>query len=119
MPWPSAVASVRRSSCRGYRVGSIHPVRHRYSSTASADWALPIGGRVSVSRFLGRGDTGQQAAAVIESIVFLLLENLARMQKAEPDLRRLRVSGGLAQLDGLCQRLADLSGLPLETPAAA
>jgi glycerol kinase len=68
------------------------------------------------SRFLGRGDTAQQAVAVIESIVFLLLESLARMHEAEPGLGRIRVSGGLAQLDGLCQRLADLSGLPLERP---
>lgn len=68
------------------------------------------------SRFLGRGDAGQQAAAVAESIMFLLLENLERMQETVPGLRRLRVSGGLAQLDGLCQRLASLSGLPLERP---
>jgi glycerol kinase len=68
------------------------------------------------SRFLGRGDVGQQAAAVIESIVFLLLENLVRMQETVPGLQRLRVSGGLAQLDGLCQRLASLSDLPVERP---
>ena len=68
------------------------------------------------SRFLGRGDTAQQAVAVIESVLFLLLENLERMQGAGSGLRRLRVSGGLAQLDGLCRRLADLSGLPVERP---
>ncbi|HEY3645668.1 MAG TPA: FGGY family carbohydrate kinase [Gammaproteobacteria bacterium] len=68
------------------------------------------------SRFIGRGDAGQQAAAVIESILFLLLENLERMQGTVPGLRRIRISGGLAQLDGLCQKLADLSGLPVERP---
>jgi glycerol kinase len=68
------------------------------------------------SRFLGRGGTPQQAVAVTESIVFLLLDNLERLRKATPGLRRLRVSGGLAQLDGLCQRLADLSGLAVERP---
>jgi glycerol kinase len=68
------------------------------------------------SRFQGRGDIPAQAVAVIESILFLLLENLERMRRAEPDLRRLRVSGGLAQLDGLCQRLSSLSGLPVERP---
>lgn len=68
------------------------------------------------SRVLGRGDSAQQAVAVIESILFLLLESLERMQQTEPALRRLRLSGGLAQLDGLCQRLSDLSGLPVERP---
>lgn len=68
------------------------------------------------SRFVGRGDAGQKMAAVAESIVFLLLENLERMRDAGTDLRRLRVTGGLAQLDGLCQRLADLSALPVERP---
>lgn len=68
------------------------------------------------SRFIGGGGAGLQAAAVVESILFLLFANLERMQMAAPGLRRLRVSGGLAQLDGLCQRLADLSGLPVERP---
>ena len=68
------------------------------------------------SRFVGRGDAGQKMAAVAESIVFLLLENLDRMRDAGTDLRRLRVTGGLAQLDGLCQRLADLSALPVQRP---
>jgi glycerol kinase len=68
------------------------------------------------SCFVGRGDVGQKMAAVAESIVFLLLENLDRMRAAGVALRALRVSGGLAQLDGLCQRLADLSTLPVERP---
>ena len=68
------------------------------------------------SRFVGRGDAARQAVAVAESIVFLLLENLERMRDAVSELRRLRISGGLAQLDGLCQRLADLSGLSVERP---
>ena len=68
------------------------------------------------SRFVGRGDAAQKMAAVAESIVFLLLENLERMQGTGMDLHTLRVSGGLAQLDGLCQRLADLSALPVERP---
>ncbi|HEX4299842.1 MAG TPA: FGGY family carbohydrate kinase [Gammaproteobacteria bacterium] len=69
------------------------------------------------SRFVGRGDAGRKMTAVVESIVFLLLENLERMRSAGIGLRTLRVSGGLAQLDGLCQRLADLSALPVERPA--
>ncbi|MCF6355791.1 MAG: hypothetical protein L3J26_11935 [Candidatus Polarisedimenticolaceae bacterium] len=51
--------------------------------------------------------------AIIESIVFLLQCNLERLQQIK-QLTRLRVGGGLSQLDGLCQRLADLSGLQVD-----
>jgi glycerol kinase len=54
----------------------------------------------------------ERAAAVAESIVFLLQCNLERMQRLRP-LRRLRASGGLAAVAPLCQKLADLSGLPV------
>lgn len=69
-------------------------------------------------RFIGLHDHGikDRYIAVIESIVFLLVNNLDRMRQALR-LERLYVSGGLAQLDGLCQRLADLSALPVYRPA--
>ena len=34
--------------------------------------------------------------------------------RAEAPLKRLRASGGLSKLDGLCQKLSNLSGLELE-----
>jgi glycerol kinase len=70
-----------------------------------------------ISRLIGGGEPWQQACAVVESIVFLLQANLETMQKMLPAPKRLLVTGGLAQLDGLCQRLADLSGLPVYRPA--
>ena len=69
------------------------------------------------SRFIGTGEPWQKACAVVESIVFLLQVNLETMQKMAPAPKRLLVTGGLAQLDGLCQRLAGLSGLPVYRPA--
>jgi glycerol kinase len=68
------------------------------------------------SRFIGRGDPARKMAAVVESIAFLLLANLKRMRGSAGTFSRLRLTGGLAQLDGLCQRLADLAGLPVERP---
>ncbi|MBI5463287.1 MAG: hypothetical protein HY941_13980 [Gammaproteobacteria bacterium] len=69
-----------------------------------------------VSRFIGQDENCSepwaQAVAVAESIVFLIVENLQRLQGDLP-VQRIHVTGGLAQLDGLCQRLADVSGLPL------
>lgn len=54
-----------------------------------------------------------KAVAVIESIVFLLQDNLNIMHQ-EQRLSLLKVSGGLSQLDGLCQKLANLSQLPVK-----
>jgi glycerol kinase len=66
------------------------------------------------SRFVGDGDAALRMVAVVESIAFLLHANLQRMQDHGLKFTRLRVSGGLSQLDGLCQTLADLSALPVE-----
>jgi len=68
------------------------------------------------SRFLGHGTGSARLAAVLESIAFLLTLNLERMRSGGVSLQRLALTGGLARLDGLCQRLADLSGLPASRP---
>lgn len=67
------------------------------------------------SRFVGTGEPWQRAVAVAESIVFLIAANVARMND-DGALRALILSGGLAQFDGLCQRLVDLTGLPAWRP---
>jgi glycerol kinase len=69
------------------------------------------------SRFIGGGEPWQKAVAVAESIVFLLQTNLEIMKQHAPPLARMVVTGGLALNTGLCQRLADLSGLPVYRPA--
>jgi len=63
--------------------------------------------------FLQRGTTGstsfnqgERYVAIIESIVFLIFKNIQQLA-TPPDT--LFVSGGLSQLDALCQKLADLS----------
>lgn len=69
-----------------------------------------------VSRFVGSGEPSEKMVAVIESIVFLLQVNLEEMKNNKIYLHKVVVSGGLSVLDGLCQRLADLSGLPVSRP---
>ncbi|MGB9430096.1 MAG: FGGY family carbohydrate kinase [Gammaproteobacteria bacterium] len=68
------------------------------------------------SRFIGRGNAMQKMLAVVESVVFLLCVNLERMRSIGTEPRRIVVSGGMAKWDGLCQKLADLSGLPVHRP---
>lgn len=71
-------------------------------------------------RFEGGGTASARFVSVIESIVFLLVENLAAMGEVIGQApRQVLVSGGLAQLDGLCQRLADLSGANVRRHTAA
>ena len=65
------------------------------------------------SRFVGEGETWQKAVAVVESIAFLLQANFDEIGQYVPAPVRIRVSGGVSRLDGLCQRLASVSGLPV------
>ncbi len=65
------------------------------------------------SRFVGEGDLSLRCVAVLESIVFLLCENLRWMDIPATPLQRIYLGGGLGELDGLAQRLADLSGVPV------
>jgi glycerol kinase len=44
--------------------------------------------------------------------------NIDLLQKISTPLERIVASGGLTWYDGLCQRLSDLSGLPLYRPAS-
>ncbi|MHB8743137.1 MAG: FGGY family carbohydrate kinase [Sulfuricaulis sp.] len=65
------------------------------------------------SRLIGGGAPWQRVCAVAESVVFLLQVNLEVMRNFSPPPTRIIVTGGLARLDALCQRLADLSRLPV------
>ena len=53
-------------------------------------------------------------AAVFESIAFLITVNLETMAKVLDKPERLLVTGGLASVDPLLQRLANLAGLAVE-----
>jgi glycerol kinase len=81
------------------------------SGVGSPYWAPQL-----ASRFIGPGEPWQQAVAVMESIVFLLQANLEEFGQLSSPFESLRVSGGLTAYDGLCRRLADLSGLPVYRP---
>lgn len=69
------------------------------------------------SRFTADAEPWQQVVAIAESIVFLLQANLEEFARAGVHLRRIVASGGLARSGGLCQRLADLSGLAVHRSA--
>ncbi|GMQ87191.1 MAG: glycerol kinase GlpK [Gammaproteobacteria bacterium] len=60
-----------------------------------------------------RVEVAEAAVAVAESILFLIQYNLAIIQRQQT-VARLRVSGGLSRLGTLCQKLANLSKLPVQ-----
>jgi glycerol kinase len=55
--------------------------------------------------------------AVVESVLFLMQVIIQSLQTHASTISGIQLSGGLARLDGLCQRLADLSGLSVRRPA--
>jgi glycerol kinase len=63
------------------------------------------------SRFIGDGNDIERLMAVIESIAFLICENVAHVREGAT---RILASGGLADSDYLCECVATLSGLPVE-----
>jgi len=65
------------------------------------------------SRFVGEAEPWLKVVAVVESIAFLLQANIDHMNKYVPAAQRIRISGGVSLLDGLCQRLASICGLPV------
>jgi len=61
------------------------------------------------SRFIGEGKDWEKIVSVIESILFLLNENLRELEKYLSTPKQIVITGGLSRLDGLCQKLADLT----------
>ena len=53
-----------------------------------------------------------KAVAIVESIIFLLQNNIEKLK--DKDSQSIIISGGLSALNGLCQKLADLSGLEVD-----
>ena len=61
------------------------------------------------TRFIGDGTLAEKAVAIAESIIFLIQINFEAMRNTGQVIKRIRISGGLAALDNLCQLLADIS----------
>ena len=66
-------------------------------------------------RFLTEpGSPAAALAGVVESILFLLQANIDLLCRVGPRVETIRISGGLARLDGLCRKFANLSGLVVQ-----
>ncbi|MCA9901544.1 MAG: hypothetical protein KC433_25350, partial [Anaerolineales bacterium] len=56
-----------------------------------------------------KSTVAEEAVAIVESILFLIAINLEAMSNTGQTVKRIRITGGLSALDGLCQRLANLT----------
>lgn len=63
------------------------------------------------SCFSEQASEGLQAIAVVESVGFLICENLNVMRAQNQPIKKIVLSGGLASFDYLCQVIADISEL--------
>ncbi len=68
-------------------------------------------------RLIGDGTAAERIVAVAESILFLIYANLSAITNVGIEISRLQVTGGLSAVDGLCQRLADLTGKEVYRPS--
>ncbi len=68
------------------------------------------------SRWIGEGSAEAKIVAVAESILFLIQRNLEEMKKSFSQFEQIFVSGGLSANDVLCEKLANLTGLPMYRP---
>lgn len=69
-----------------------------------------------ISKFNRKANLNEKTVAIIESIVFLLKACLDEMSKLASPPEQIQITGGLASQNGLNQRIADLSGLPVYRP---
>lgn len=70
------------------------------------------------SEFVGAGTSEEKLVAVAESIAFLISVNLQEMNRFLSPAQKIVLTGGLANIDPLCQLLADLNQRPVCRPAA-
>jgi glycerol kinase len=68
--------------------------------------------------FLDAAASGPEAmVAVVESILFLLQSNIELLRAVNSTVDKIVVSGGLSGFDGICRKLANLSGMTVYRPA--
>ncbi len=60
------------------------------------------------SYFIGEGSVHAKFVSVLESIVFLVLENVKAIIRVSGNIKQLRVAGGISRNRSFCQKVANL-----------
>lgn len=91
---------------------ALEPQGSIYLLNAAGGLSAPWWRTDLTSKFSAQLSPAEKILAWIESVVFQIAVNVALMEGAEP-LQKIYISGGISRADGVCQRLADLTGLNL------
>lgn len=94
------------------RVLELEPNQDCYFLNAVGGLSAPYWRTDVESRFSENISADEKVLAWLESIIFQMVVNLKLMEQLGP-LHKLYVSGGISRADAICQRLADLSGVPI------
>jgi glycerol kinase len=105
--WPAAIGAVARDAT------DVPLFLNGESGLGSPWWRDEF-----PSRLVGDDDPVRRLMAVLESVAFMISENLLRMQGELGSAREIRVTGGLGRSDALCRRLASINQTPVIRPAA-
>lgn len=89
---------------------ALEPQESIYLLNAVGGLSAPWWRTDVTSRFSAQLSPTEKTLAWIESVVFQITINVALMDSAE-SLQKIYVSGGISRANGVCQRLADLTGL--------
>lgn len=101
----------------------LHQTRNGYDEDFSQLFLNGISGLGSPfwvpdfkSVFINESNDEDKIVAVVESIIFLIRENIDEMLKLSSPPEQIQITGGLTVQNEICQRLADLTGLPVYRP---
>lgn len=112
LPWLAAETGGEVTPERIHAALTLEPGEHCFLLNGQGGLSAPWWQPDFPSRFGGDLNPDEKILAWLESLVFQIAVNLARMQSQVP-LKRIYLSGGLSRAGGLCQRLANITGLPV------
>ncbi|MBE8717300.1 FGGY family carbohydrate kinase [Cellvibrio polysaccharolyticus] len=110
LPWLSAECGFPVTPADIERALEQSPQKPCFLLNAQGGLSAPYWRTDLQSRFSDGLEATEKILAWAESILFQLLVNLLLIRQ-QWDVRVIYISGGLSHADGLCQRLANLSGL--------
>jgi glycerol kinase len=88
----------------------MNPARDVYFLNAIGGLSAPYWRTDLEAQFAADLSPQEKILAWIESVIFQIVTNIELMKKYD-EIRCIRISGGFSKSNGICQKLADISGL--------
>jgi glycerol kinase len=91
---------------------ALNPIRDCYFLNAVGGLSAPYWRTDLISQFSPRISAHEKLLAWLESIIFQIAVNVKLMNQ-ENSAQKIYISGGLSNADGICQKIADITQLPV------